>query len=675
MEKFWLLIGFSISLQAFSVPAMAQQWFATQPTAAPAASTVNTAGLPASSSTAAVVNSVPVLDPNDPMAICQGFVAQPVMVDGQKLMRYKVDKPDYLRCLPPNPSVSWKVTKDRWSDDDERNWENFVHSIGQAVSSGKCNSVDTCLISSGNPYRDQVDMDAVHYADCADFPMYLRAYFSFKNQLPMSFGSAMKPNAPTDAQVAEVQKPLTKAQQNLSDAQLNPAITPDQLKILTDAVAEAQQKYNEVLNPTDTRYSRNGNYYTSRYNVPHARGYQRDYFKTIDILRDAVDSGSYRMLMTPIGTTAADFYSPAILKGSVRPGTAVYDPRGHLAIVYDISANGDVMLMDSHPDNSLSFRRYNEDFPRSLPPHGAGFKNFRPFHLDNVVRDRNGVITRGDFTFDTDDQIADYSLEQYFGNVDANNADSGNAQFVSENHNVNWYDYVKIRLANGFYKLDPLYEFRQDTNNLCMSLKNRASSVQSAIDKNINQLQHPTQLPLNIYGAAGDWESYSTPGSDLRIRQQAVMLISNAKSYITKMQSQDPHFVYSGSNLKEDLIKIYNQVNAACVISYNNSQNQTVKMGLSTALNRLTKMSFDPYMCTERRWGATSNAETKTCADDTEKAEWYTLEQFLRSSLVRDPNQIMGWSLTDLRTMNQNRSVDNSDHSKDFNVLKQLNQL
>lgn len=661
MEKLWLLLGLGLSFQGISTPAFAQ--WDTQ------------TNVPASSSTAAAPAAVPVLDPNDPMAICQGFAPAPVVVDGQKMMRFKVDKPDFLRCLPPTPATPWRVTKDRWSDQDESNWENFVRSIGQAVASGKCNTVDTCLISSGNPYRDQSDMDNVHYADCADFPMYLRTYFSYKNQLPMSFGIGLKPNAPTDAQILEVQNPLTKAQQKLADAQANPATTPDQLTALTNQLAEAQKRFDEVMNPTDTRYSRNGNYFTSRINVPNSRGLARDYFKTVELMRDGVDSGSYRMLMTPAGTPAADFYSPAVLKTSIRPGTAVYDPRGHLAIVYDISANGDLMLIDSHPDNSLTFRRYNEDFPKSLPPHGAGLKNFRPFHLENVVRDRNGFITKGDFVFDTDDQIADFSLEQYFGNVDTSNASTATAQYVTDNHSVTWYDYVKIRLANGFYKLDPTFEFRQDANNLCMALKNRATSVQSAIDKKIDQLQHPTELPLNIYGAAGDWESYSTPGSDLRIRQQAVGLITDAKSYITKMKTRDPHFVYNGSNLKEDLIKIYNQVNASCVVSYTNSQGQPVNMGLSTALKRLTKMSFDPYMCAEKRWGATSNAEAKTCANDTEKAEWYSLQQFLRNSMIRDPNQIMGWTLDDLRRMNQNKSVDNSDHSKDFDVLGQLNQL
>jgi hypothetical protein len=647
MAKLWLYLGLGL-IQTLALPARAQ-W--------------STDAAPATNALTTTAN------------LCQDFVPQPVIVDGQRVMRYKVDKPDFLRCLPPNPSAPWTVTKDRWSQEDEKNWENFVHTLGQAVASGKCHSVDSCLISSGNIYRDQLDIQSFHYADCADFPMFLRTYFSFKNHLPMSFGSGLKANAPTQAQVQEAQSALARAQQKLLAAEQNGSVSAEEVQALTDAVTLAQQKYDNVLSPSDTRYSRNGNYFSSRVNIPHSRGYERDYFKVMDLLRDGLDSGSYRMLLTPAGTPAADFYSPAIRPGSIRPGTAVYDPRGHLAIVWDVTANGDIMLMDSHPDNSLGSRRYNDDFPKSLPPHGAGFKNFRPFHLENVVRDQNGVITRGNFVFDTDAQIPDFSLEQYFGNLNPNNSISGNAKYKADGHQVDWYDYVKIRLANGFYKLDPVNEFRQDVKNLCSSLQNRASSVQAAIDKNIQKLDHPAQLPTNIYGADGDWESYSTPGGDLRIRQQAVSLITNAKSYLTKLQSRDPHFSYQGSNLKADLIKIYNEVNASCVITYRNSQNQTVKMGLSTALHRLTKMAFDPYLCSERRWGAVSKAEVRTCADDTEKAEWYTLEQFLRNSMVRDPNQVMGWSLDDLRTMKRNQSVDNSDHSKDFDVLKQLYRL
>ena len=119
--------------------------------------------------------------------LCAGFQKSEVLVDGQKVQRYVISKSDLLRCLPPQPAAPWKVIKEAWSDQDEANFRNFVRSIGKGIEAKICSTVDTCLASSANPYRTQVDIYATHFADCADFPMYLRNYFAFKNQLPMSF--------------------------------------------------------------------------------------------------------------------------------------------------------------------------------------------------------------------------------------------------------------------------------------------------------------------------------------------------------------------------------------------------------------------------------------------------------------------------------------------------------
>ena len=107
-----------------------------------------------------------------------------VSVDGRKVFRIDLKDGGLLSCVQnKQPVVNWIVNKDRWSDQDELNWQKFVRGIGLAREQGRCNTLDTCLMSSGNPYRDQFDERAVHFSDCADFPMYLRAYFAFKNKI------------------------------------------------------------------------------------------------------------------------------------------------------------------------------------------------------------------------------------------------------------------------------------------------------------------------------------------------------------------------------------------------------------------------------------------------------------------------------------------------------------
>jgi hypothetical protein len=64
---------------------------------------------------------------------------------------------------------------------------------------------------------------------------------------------------------------------------------------------------------------------------------------------------------------------------------------------------------------------------------------------------------------------------------------------------------------------------------------------------------------------------------------------------------------------------------------------------------RMFLMSFDPYHCIERRWGATQQAEVMTCPDDPVKAEWYVAQQGLRNQIDRTYDARMDFTLYDLR--------------------------
>ena len=58
-------------------------------------------------------------------------------------------------------------------------------------------------------------------------------------------------------------------------------------------------------------------------------------------------------------------------------------------------------------------------------------------------------------------------------------------------------------------------------------------------------------------------------------------------------------------------------------------------------------MSFDPYECIERRWGARAE-ELAACTDDESKAHWYKAEQRLRNQIDRTYDVRMGFSLAQL---------------------------
>jgi hypothetical protein len=58
-----------------------------------------------------------------------------------------------------------------------------------------------------------------------------------------------------------------------------------------------------------------------------------------------------------------------------------------------------------------------------------------------------------------------------------------------------------------------------------------------------------------------------------------------------------------------------------------------VRITLATVLDRLFKLSFDPYHCPELRWGDTG---ASTCPDNSDKRSWYDREQRLRNAIDPD---------------------------------------
>lgn len=58
-------------------------------------------------------------------------------------------------------------------------------------------------------------------------------------------------------------------------------------------------------------------------------------------------------------------------------------------------------------------------------------------------------------------------------------------------------------------------------------------------------------------------------------------------------------------------------------------------------------MSFDPYQCAERRWGA-EDRELATCRDGRVKRAWYAAEQRLRNQIDRTYDARMDFSLDEL---------------------------
>ena len=208
-----------------------------------------------------------------------------------------------------------------WTERDERAYEEFVQRIGES----DCRNVHDCLTDArSNPlYRASNPAGMHFYADCADLPYMLRAYFAWKNGLPFSYSTAVSPAG-----------------------------------------------YSE-----DIRYNEVGNRISSRRDLT---GPEIDGRRAIPQMMVAVTSAHYRYAPNYAGKLLPDHYPVKISRESIKPGTILYDPHGHLAVVYKVTPEGRIHFIDAHPDNSLTRGVYGKAYKRDRPAVGAGFKRWRP---------------------------------------------------------------------------------------------------------------------------------------------------------------------------------------------------------------------------------------------------------------------------------------------------------
>ena len=580
---------------------------------------------------------------------CSTLTTRTEVFNGKKFTKYNVVDSAYMKCpqvQATRPVMNWKVKKAEWSAQDDVGFGNFIKKLGYS----KCNTVDKCLAGADNPIRTEEDLLFTHYSDCADFPYYLRSYYAYKNNLPFAMVTEIKQAPFTDAQM----------QQTLAE----------RARILAEKGEAAAAAYDARVQ--DLRYSRNGNIPVSKLNVPSSSGAVRDFAIFGPRIMDQISSGTLRMLNGALGPVESDYYSPNINKNSIRPGSVLYNVAGHVAVVYDVTPKGEVLFIDAHPDNSVSRGVFNPDFKLVRSSYGGNFKNFRPVKVLNATVESDGTISKGQVVAMSDAQIADFSMEQYEGN---GKNSAGNTIFKlnpNDSKSVDFYDWVKFRLSGGAYRLDPVAEMKNEMAQLCVMAQDRIAAVQTATDNLIYRKDHPEALPQNIFGADGEWEAYSTPGRDMRLKLKMMSIPETAKTWMARYQAKDPLLSYSGTNLKADLIAAYKQSVAACRITYKNSAGTDMTIGLETLINRVAQISYDPYACPEVRWGAYKQDELATCQDSQEKMEWHHLQQFLRNNLVKDTEAVHGYTLEQLRQMNERKEVDNNNSSERFKISPKL---
>ena len=248
----------------------------------------------------------------------------------------------------------------------------------------------------------------------------------------------------------------------------------------------------------------------------------------------------------------------------------------------------------------------------------------------------------------SNDQISDFSLEQYFGNVPHPSGVWHYGEFKHNDRTLKYYDYVRRKLASPEFRYNPIDELRFGMKAVCSDIKSRKVAVTRATDAQIHLRPHPKRLPPNIFGTYGVWEEYSTPSRDARLKVGFIELRRTVQNFYERYQAGDTSVDYSGDDLAADLLAAYEEEKDLCRINYWRSDDLRVRLNFSHVMNRLFDLSFDPYHCPERRWGA-RGAELESCTDDAVKERWYNAQRFLRNQAQRTYDIRMDFTLEELK--------------------------
>ncbi len=491
---------------------------------------------------------------------------------------------------PINQSDAWRVVKTEWSAEDENGYSEFVQLIGRST----CTSLESCLAVSANPYFSQSDPEFT--GDCADMAYVLRAYYAWKTGLPFSYQNAMR-------------------------------------------TADGR--------PEDLRYSSNGNVIAARRDA--VGGHPVSASSYIGRIGGEVSTAMFRTHPdNGDGSLHDDFYPVKIDRELVKPGVLAYDIYGHVGIVYDILDDGRILVIASHPDRSVTRTTYGANFLRSKPDLGAGLKGWRPIRLDGARRHADGSFVGGTIRAAKNSEIPNYSMEQFLGNRPNPSGDWQYGDFVVGERTVNYYDYVRRSLAHPDFAYNPVDELRHGMQTICGAARDRKVAVERAVAAGFPRQPHPERMPPNIYGTYGPWEGYSTPSRDARLKVSFIDLKRTIKELVDHYNSGDADVRYDGDNLPRDLWDAYQQEKDACTFTYWRSDDSRLRMNLGHVQDRLWDLSFDPYHCAERRWGA-SGLELATCTDDEVKTRWYNAQRWLRYQAERTYDVRMDFTVDELK--------------------------
>jgi hypothetical protein len=132
-------------------------------------------------------------------------------------------------------------------------------------------------------------------------------------------------------------------------------------------------------------------------------------------------------------------------------------------------------------------------------------------------------------------------------------------------------------------------------------------------------------------GADPRWEA-ATFGRDITVKRSFREALTDLQFFVRKYQAGDRRITTNGGDVKRSLEQIYNDISRNCIVTYVSRDRSTQGLNLEQLRQRIFKLSSDPYICVDYRWGDTARGQA-LCSED---SRWYNAQQFLRNQTSRD---------------------------------------
>jgi hypothetical protein len=332
----------------------------------------------------------------------------------------------------------------------------------------------------------------------------------------------------------------------------------------------------------------------------------------------AVSSGHFRMHVALEGT---DTYPVAITSDSIRPGITYYDPGGHVLVVYRVDrVTGDIFMMDGHPDGTVTLKTFSYRMSRGSRRSGGGFRAWRQYQVLPLEGPNGAFMISRELNRDSD----------HYSDID-----QFRDEYAIAGERVSFQEYVKAQMRNDGPLVAPLGGLEGRLDRICQQLDVRGHEVALAEEEDWTVQPHSGKTPRKVFWGTSEWHQRNTAALDIRLRANVSEMKSYVRAVLDLSRANDPRLAWEGSyaELEAALVAEFERIASRpeCRPTYVNGMGESVRLELRDVLARVTRLSFDPYHCPERRWGAQKDSiELSSCVEDEQRLKSYSRQTGLR---------------------------------------------